>query len=480
MSKNTIPLAILGTAACAVALATQNQGWSPIERFPDYARDEAGMTRAERAAYLEAITKTAAMVRDQGARRLLSPSGLQVMNLTWEDTGRYKGSAVGPNISDMTIQVQVREGRNVRTELMPVVRYPNFSDLTGDIDPSAFTLLVGNEKGRGLKRVSLYDFLASPTRYLHDPKSWPGERTPRSLLAERDSHVLVSAQACFLPVPKSGKATFNPVLFNYQSVQGDPAVLTILATREGTSVTVIDNVRDNVTNGWMWGQRLFHNADGLRASLTGQRLSDFINDGRPTDNPGGVQASDDALNMVLLIQVPLKQKSRRQVPGIPGALGGVYQDNAGVEMKRSNSDVESAVIGHGAMEGPFTEIDGLTIERDPRFPVRVTVQYYLATSNGVVSQADVTKIKRDIDRVYSATENVGSLVTDGHTGRPTEYDGIKVQPRDWWTKFWARYEANTGYSRQEAQQRLMQMLGKNYLDRPVCDLYLRDLLRQKA
>jgi hypothetical protein len=31
---------------------------------------------------------------------------LQILNLTWEDTARFKGSAVGPNISDMTIQVR--------------------------------------------------------------------------------------------------------------------------------------------------------------------------------------------------------------------------------------------------------------------------------------------------------------------------------------------------------------------------------------
>ena len=64
-----------------------------------------------------------------------------------------------------------------------------------------------------------------------------------SLLAEnRDSHVLVSAQACFLPIPPDGIAEFNPVLFNYQSYAGDPAVLTILATREGTSITAKPDV----------------------------------------------------------------------------------------------------------------------------------------------------------------------------------------------------------------------------------------------
>jgi hypothetical protein len=34
-----------------------------------------------------------------------SQLGLKILNITWEDTGRYKGSSVGPNISDMSIQV---------------------------------------------------------------------------------------------------------------------------------------------------------------------------------------------------------------------------------------------------------------------------------------------------------------------------------------------------------------------------------------
>ena len=45
------------------------------------------------------------------------------------------------------------------------------------------------------------------------------------------------AQACFLPVPKNGLAEFNPVLFNYQSRPGDPGVLAILVTREGSELS---------------------------------------------------------------------------------------------------------------------------------------------------------------------------------------------------------------------------------------------------
>jgi len=216
--------------------------------------------------YAEAIQRTADMVWDEDALRLAQEYGLDLVNLTWEDTGRYYNSAVGPNISDLTIQVQhqLEGSRDCALTLMPVIRYPNFTDLTADIDPDDFYLLVGNERGDDLERITLTEYLKHFRRYLSDPDSWASRED--SLLVGRDSHVLVSAQAAFLPVPQEGIAEFNPVIFNYQSYQGDPAVLTIVATREGTSATVIDNTRDAFPAGWSWGQRLFFNQSGERAS----------------------------------------------------------------------------------------------------------------------------------------------------------------------------------------------------------------------
>lgn len=425
--------------------------------------------------YLAAIENTVQMVRDERALRLAEQSGLRILNLTWEDTGRYKNSAVGPNISDMTIQVfaNQRSKSGLTARSMPVIRYDNFTDKTGDIDPQAFSLVVGNQVGGQLRRVSLYDFLQNPTRFMSKPSSWLGAN--RTLLAPRDSKVLVSAQACFLPVPPRGKATFNPVLFNYQSVSGDPAVLTILATREGTSMTVIDNKRDAFEEGAAWGQRLFHNQSGMRASLTGERESDF--QAAATERIPRQAREDEAggMNMVFLIQVPLKQKHPMRDYYLDAQAPAAKSGQAN---ERIRSEVENAVIGHGALEGPFTEVDNLAIERDPNFPIRVTVQFYKATATGTLSASDMRQIKREIDTVYEQADAVGSLVTEGNTGRVTEYYGMKVQPPDWWQRFWERYTQNTGRSREEAIQYLRRLLGPDYMQRPVAYLYLYDELRQ--
>ncbi len=413
--------------------------------------------------YGEVIQKTAWMVSDGNARALAQKYGLQVLNVTWEDTGRYKGSSVGPNISDMTIQVQQKDPATgqYRLTCMPVIRYPNFSDLSADIDPDKFYLLVGNEKGGPLKRVTLTRYLDNIRKYMSVPSSWEGWR--KSLLAKRDTHVLVSAQACFLPVPRKGIAEFNPVLFNYQSYADNPAVLTILATREGTSVTVIDNKRDGFQAGMTWGQRLFFNQKGERASLTGKRLSDFIADGNSTKKGNSAKhtasaAGESGLNLVLLIQVPLKQKERMRHMEMACEDSIAYNKAA----PAGKSDVEAAVIGHGKVEGPFTEIAGLDIERDEQYPVRVTVQFYKATGNGVFSEADIREIKNQIQRVYSKADYVGSLVVDGDTKRPTEYDGPKEEPADWWEEFWKRHQGNTGMTPPDTMYMLRKLFGPNW------------------
>lgn len=414
--------------------------------------------------YGEVIERTKSMIRDERAIALAAEHDLQILDLTWEDTGRYDHSSVGPNISDMTIQVEHRDPRSgeAQLHLMPVIRYPNFSDLSADVPMQKLSVLTGNEKGEAGESVLLAEVLDDLRSYLTKPDSWKGSK--QSLLAERDSHVLVSAQAAFLPIPEKGKATFNPVLFNYQSYPGDPAVLTILATREGTSATVIDNQRDGFEAGRTWGQRLFFNKNGERASLTGKRISDFraeqSGEGSTTLPP--VEVSEAAgLNMVMLIQVPLKQK---EPFGKFGAAVGsdLMMESAPMSMAASapsRSDVEAAVIGHGPVEGPFTEIDDLAIKRDPNFPIRVTVQFYKATSNGVVSEADLAEIDEQIKRIYDDADYVGSLVTDGRTRRPTEYDGEHQEPEDWWEQFWQHSKERQGLGREAARDLLRRLRG---------------------
>jgi hypothetical protein len=406
--------------------------------------------------YRGVVERVADMVFDPEVRELAAQRGLTAVNLTWEDTGRAEGSSLGPNISDLTLQVRRRDSSGRFADaLMPVIRYPNFTDRTGDVPADRFFLRIGNERAGHLSTVPLAAVLKDLRRFASSPATLAGAESssssvaPLDLSAPRDSHYLVSAQAVFLPIPRAGKAVFNPVLFNYQSAPGSPAVLAILATREGTSMTVIENRTEDLTAKG-WGQELYFNDGGLRATFTAERRSDVAARIAAQGGPRS-EADRSALgkgaDVLALIQVPLVHQHQGALGGLPAsgggygyefsddplAAGGFGPNDATIRVRpgpvRAGGDMERAVLGHGPHLGPFTEGHGTRLLRDARFPVRITVQFYKATSVGVVREADLDAIARSIRSAYEHADFVGSLVVpEGDPQRPTAWQTI---PSEW-------------------------------------------------
>jgi len=302
------------------------------------------------------------------------------------------------------------------------------------------------------------EFQHSPTGYLDG-----------SLLAKRDSHVLASAQACFLPVAQGGQARFAPVLFNYQSRPGSPAVLVILATPEGTSAQVVEN--DAIASaGVAHGQRLFHNADGQRTALKATRFSDF----QQQQAQQGVGISGDAgtrdgLSLCMVIQIPLlvPETLRKEAQPYESALAASAPAKAcDQEFKRS---VETAVVQAGPPEGPWIGLNGRTLRRDIRFPIRATVQFYQATSSTNVTSADVERIAGSIQRVYLDADSVGSLVVGGSGGRITAHT-VASWPEPWWQEPCLAWQSTTGQPWNEGVRRLRERLGASWQPRDVREL----------
>jgi hypothetical protein len=392
--------------------------------------------------FRQVINKVVMMPADSGLQnRAWNQHKLNVLNVMWEDTGRSLGSSGGPNISDLTLQVHEKTSRGTRTHLLPVIRHPNFTDKSADIAADKMWVRVGNQGADGdTAAVRLTDVLANLREYMSDPDSLKGSG---NFLAERDTHFLVSAQHVFVPLPKTGKVEFNPVLFNYQSAPGSPAVLSLLVTRQGTSVQVVEN-RASATSQAGWGQQLYFNHAGQQTLFTAERRSTVkarIDAGRAQKQDAG--ALEQGADMMMLVQIPLKQ--RRWNRGGPfgavgsGAGGGGFADDMApaAEMapmtskaapsKRSSrsrprSDVEKAVLGHGDDLGKFVEGNNLKLERDARFPVRVTIQFYRATSNGVISDENLADAAAQIAKVYDSGDYVGSLVVPkSEQPRPTSW-----------------------------------------------------------
>jgi len=392
--------------------------------------------------YARTIERVANMVSDSDLSRRVQRRSLSLVNVTWEDTGRAQGSALGPNISDLSLQVRRKDERGqFQSSIMPVIRPPNFTDRTGDVPADRFFVRVGNEREGSLRSVPLTDVLRNLKSFASRPESILGDG---NMLAPRDSHFLVSAQAVFLPIPKTGKAEFNPVLFNYQSAPGSPAVLSILVTRQGTSMQVIENKPDDATAAG-WGQELYFNNKGQRAAFTAERKSDVE---QRIASQGGPKTEDDksalqkGADVLFLVQVPLKHAQVGRLGGaMPSGAGGMAPPSAApmpakkgaaaADMAKESaaSDVEQAVLGHGPNVGPYNEGHRLRLERDPKFPVRITVQFYKATSNGVVSDIDLDSISRSIGSVYEHADFVGSLVLpEGDPRRPTAWQKV---PHEW-------------------------------------------------
>ncbi len=420
------------------------------------------MDPATRAAYSEAIDRVTGMTRDPALLASARRRGLSVVDLTWEDTGRAEGSSLGPNISDLTLQVRRPPGpaprqaeapwllegepeatayiHEFRNDWMPVIRFPNFTDRTADVRADRFFVRAGNERGGDLATVPLLDVLRDLSRHASAPASLGGGRI--DLSAARDTHFLVSAQAVFLPIPRRGQAEFNPVLFNYQSAPTSPAVLVIVATREGASMTVIENRKDDLTfRGW--GQELYFNDSGHRAAFTAERRSDVATRIAASGGPRS-EADRSALgrgaDVLAIVQVPLVHRQRGLLGGLvtstdgygyefsedPLSAGGFGPNDATLRVRPGP---ERAVLGHGPRLGPFKEGYGTRLVRDSTFPVRITVQFYKATSDGAASDADVEAIAKSLSSVYAHADFVGSLVVpEGDERRPTAWQRV---PSEW-------------------------------------------------
>src|ERR1700747_2716589 len=94
----------------------------------------------------------------------LKQFNLNASTVAWEDTSRFKGSCVGDNISDMTL--------NVDGNRMPIIRSPNFADVTCDLAiDNVPKIPVGNQNGTELKMVTLKEYLTDLTTYIDHDKA---------------------------------------------------------------------------------------------------------------------------------------------------------------------------------------------------------------------------------------------------------------------------------------------------------------------
>lgn len=359
------------------------------------------------APYDSLVKEVAALVSNQRAQSALKARGLQCQAVAWEDTSRNKGSCWGSNISDMTLCVG--------STRMPIIRSPNFEDVTVDLSSDKLPMLVvGNERGSSLTKVTLREYLENFNQYCGAPSA-----SPMNLYHSRDANVLTSAQACVLPT-NSGKVEFGVDLYNYQSSRDEPAVLVIMATAYGTSAQVVSG--GNTV--------LYFNGNGTGHLFKAERLSDYrLSQGKPTSGP--MTSEEKSLNGIYIFQVPLKVRERTRSPNfVLCSMDNGMMENCCLEampkmaMKSCGSrGMERAILSVGEEKGPFKGIlnssgSPYKLERDTDRPVRLTVQFYMCSDTADIAEANINDICDQIRKIYDQGCGEGSLVVDHNVPKP--------------------------------------------------------------
>ena len=384
--------------------------------------------------YARVVAKVANMVQDGDLANRVRRRSLSLVNVMWEDTGRAQGSSLGPNISDLTLQVRRRdESGQFQSSIMPVIRFPNFTDRTGDVaSPTGSSSASATSARQPLRSVPLTDVLRDSEGVRLDAGQHPRQRQP-----SRAARLALPRQrAGGVPAhPEERQGRVQPGALQLPiGAAARPQFSRILVTRAGNEHAG-DRERPEERDRRGMGQELYFNNQGQRAAFTAERKSDV-----EAAHRGAGRAQERGRQQRARRRARTCSSSCRSRSGtkIAGYLGGAIpkaakKPSAMPAHGRTSSsrppgrpwpqprasDVEQAVLGHGPNLGPFNEGHRLRFERDPSFPIRITVQFYKATSNGVASDIDLDSIARSIGSVYEHADFVGSLVLPGRRSAPS-------------------------------------------------------------
>lgn len=243
------------------------------------------------------LSQVASLCVNNNLKDQLCRHGLNISYVQWEDCARDNNSSLGPNISDITL--------NVQGQSFPIIRPNNFTDLTFDLSIERFQVNVGNEIiDKNLIKPS-YEELnknqfcrLSFTEYLQNIEKYINCKCNNGLFLERDKFILTSTQTCILPL-ENNKVEFNVEIKNYQYSREDPSVLCIVVSPHGTSAQVL-NKRN---------QKIFFNNQGSSAFYCAERLKDKRQrDGCPLDGP--MNQTEKEENALFIFQIPLKHNNK--------------------------------------------------------------------------------------------------------------------------------------------------------------------------
>jgi hypothetical protein len=376
-------------------------------------------------------------------------SNYSCKTVSWDDVqrGTVGGglSCWGSNITDT--RLYAKDGRQLFT-----VRGDNWNERLGKVTANDLALIASDEDGGGgskeLRPVTLRSVLSNISKY-----GKYANLGIDSLLDEKlDDAVSVRFQTTFLPVGEGEKQAleFAPEAYNYNTMDDeDPRNLVLLCTTQGLAIQqdgrgakkLFHHAKDDGTikRFWLEAESSSHKVGGSQVEGAEER-EDALKRGKATSAVIGTKAIGTRFNVLMTIQVPLRQKEKKQImfgsakfaptgsssPGLAGesemfySAGCIVSDclseETGVDsapkfrrlMKKSGKST-AARVSKGS---EYDSWDGLTVKEPKRHPdehVTATIVMYYTCSGGVPSAADVKSAIDDLEELYQALEVNGKL-----------------------------------------------------------------------
>lgn len=395
-------------------------------------------------------------------------SNYSCKTVSWDDVqrgtigGGSNLSCWGANITDT--RLYAKDGR-----LLYTIRGDNWNERLGKVTSKDLTLVASPDGNRGddLKPFTLRHVLENISKF----GSYAGIKNITSLSDDNlDEQVSVRFQTTFLPVEQQVNAEhvaieFAPEAYNYNTTSDDdPRNLILLCTTQGLALqqdgsgakklfhhTVEPGVndKDTIHRYWLEAESSSHKVGGSQIETKEER-EDAIHRGKATSSVIGVKSMETRFNVLMTIQIPLKQQEKersfdvdlyggsimfkKKKSGIMfkcGAMASPMGFSSEVdELEGTNTELltrprgrrlmaspepptfgksSAARVSRGSKEDTWSGLSVTSPQRHPQEHITATIVMYYTCSGGVPTEDDVKAAIDDLESLYKSVEASGHL-----------------------------------------------------------------------
>ena len=239
-------------------------------------------------------------------------------SLFWNKYNKLRVKSWGGCVTDQTILID-----NIR---MPIIRKPNYSQSTWDVSLDSIPITIGNQSKSDqfiqTQTISLREYLNNFNKYMSSTRAQfsstdddTKEFIPSNinLLSSSDNTVIMNTSCCLLPANiNEGTTKFSLGALNWKTALKNPACLYIVSTINGTSSVIVEG---NF-------QKIFYNDHGKKSSFM-----------LPT------QQGLDKNECITIVQVPLRQKSRKQIEQEQATTQDGDLHHGGVQVRKDQTSI---------------------------------------------------------------------------------------------------------------------------------------------